>query len=218
MSTSTNVIIDIDKEFDDVFFDEASINRSTANKIKADDPRIKEKLKNSITKYHANKTEEEKKQFSKTSSLAKKQLMIDRPEVIQQRIAQNKTQVNDIKYQEALRAGAKKRNEDGSWKINLLRGQEERNKSETWKSNVKSGHEKRANNGTWKKNCFLAKAYPIVTPDGIHKGLAEANIFYNNLKKFNNGRRWLLEMMKKYPNLYYKISWDEYEEKTGLKR
>jgi hypothetical protein len=48
----TKKIIDIDSAFDDLkdgFFDEASINRRTANKLKANDPTIIAKIKKALT-------------------------------------------------------------------------------------------------------------------------------------------------------------------------
>ena len=184
---------------------DSNVNRGRANRLKANSPEIKQKLSESIKESY---DESLRKKRSVESSKYMKE-WIKNPNNKKKVDERNKNQINDPFYKEKLAIGIAKREADPAYQENRKKALENRSKNDKWKNNVRTAQQNRSPEHI--KNSFRSNAYPIVTPDGVFEGLVDAHEKYNKIRNFNNGRKWVLGMMKKYPELYYKITWEEFD-------
>jgi hypothetical protein len=186
------------------------INRALANKAKADDPTIKEKLSKSIKKSYKDNPDQIKGKLEKLKN-ANEKLFSD-PEYRKKLKEDRQKQAKDPIYLQKLAEGIAKRDANPEYQKARALAFEKRNNNADWKENIKKAQQNRSPEHI--KAAFRSKAYPIVTPDGVFEGLEKAHEAYNKIRSFNNGRKWVLSMMKKEPTKYYKISWEEFDALT----
>ena len=186
-------------------------NYLDANREKANDPEFIKKLSSSIKQSYVDKPEQLKNKLSALKKANEKKF--NDPEYLKNLKIQRQKQAKDPAYLEKLHNGLEKIDRV-EWKEKLLEGQKKRNADTNWKKNISLAQQEKRKDPIFVQKMFRTKAYAIKTPDTILNGLDQGHLFYNKLKNFNNGRKWLLGMMKKYPNEYYKISWEEYDKLT----
>ena len=184
-------------------------NYVAANREKAKDKNILKKLSVSISNYWENLSIEERIELGKKQSQVQKELLEKNPELKKNHIKRNQNQIYDPKYKTALVKGIEKRDADPTYKNKMKEVYKKRDLNNDWKNNIKKAQQNRSPEHI--KNSFRSNAYPIITPDGVFEGLNDAHQAYNKIKNFNNGRKWILGMMKKDPENYYKISWEEFD-------
>jgi hypothetical protein len=186
---------------------ETNWNYVDANRQKAKDKTVMAKISGSLKEYYKDNKDAK---IEKANCLKKtnKILMAD-PEYRKKLKQQRQQQANDPNYKNKLMEGVKRRESDPEYKKIRKNMIEKRSKNTQWKESIKKAQQNRSEEH--KKNLYRTKAYPIVTPYGIFNGLIEAHDKINLIKNFNNGRKWILGMMKKDPTNFYRITWEEYD-------
>jgi len=183
-------------------------NYVSANREKANDPEFRQKLSESIKESYRKNPNQKKIKGQKLKETNKK--LFNDPEYLKNLKIQRQKQAKDPVYLEKLHNGLNKIDRV-EWKEKLLESQKKRNADPNWRKNISLAQQEKRKDPLFVEKMFRTKAYAIKTPDAILNGLDDGHLFYNKLRNFNNGRKWLLGMMKKYPNEYYKISWEEYD-------
>lgn len=186
-------------------------NYVTSAQEKAKNPEFRKKLSSSVKQSYIDKPDQLEKKVSALKKANEKKF--NDPEYLKDLKIKRQQQAKDPVYLEKLKNGLNKIDRK-KWKENLLESQKKRNADPNWKKNISLAQQEKRKDPAFAKKMFRLKAYAIKTPDGIFNGLDEAHIFYNKLRNFNNGRKWILGMMKKDPSNYYKISWEEYDSLT----
>jgi hypothetical protein len=181
MTTTTNKLIDIDREFDDVVFDETKILQRTATLLNHENPEFRKNFLEGRKKYVNNK------EWSELHSNITKKLFEDYDHI--------------KKHQD----GVEKRTQKPEWKISQQKAGEKRKNNPSFKINMKAGKEKsELYQKTFKEKCERFKV-PFMTRHGAFESKKDAGIFYDvDVAMIGY---WI----KKYPNEFYKISKEEYE-------
>lgn len=195
-------------------------NRQAVSKRNAKrDPAYKEKLRQNSLAWA--QSEKGKQHYARTMPKlreAHKEALKD-PEFRKKIKASAQKKANDPKWKEAHAKAMEKRNTDPKWKEAHAKGMEKRSKNKQWRKNMSKSAQKRYDDPKILENYTRAHCQQLETPDGVFVSLKSAGEYYNDLiskqrgKPFRNGKRWVQSMMKKQPDLYYYITWEEYKVK-----
>jgi hypothetical protein len=186
-------------------------NKVTANKER--DPEFKKKISDKVNAWY--KTKAGKKQKIKNAKRLNKSVnkryanMSDQER--QELKLQRQKQAQDPNYKKRLAEGVARREADPEFRKKQLEAIARRNKNPKFLEAVRKGVKKRQENPANREKHLRTFGKPLQTPDGVFTSLVEADDFYNKKRNFRNGRRWIQGMMKKQPDDYYHITWEEYD-------
>lgn len=181
MTTSTNKLIDIDAEFDDVYFDEPSIKKRTASLNKHEDPEFRKKFLDSREKLSNN------------------------PDWAKQHSEITKNLLKDPAHRKKIKESAKKKVENPGWRESQQKAAESRKNNPLWKINNQIGKSNsELYQKSFKEKCERFKI-PFMTRHGAFESKKDAGIFYD--VDVGMISYWI----KIYPDEFYKMTKDEYK-------
>lgn len=186
-----NKIIDIDAEFDGIEFDEKKINHVTGIKQRNTDPVFVQSIKK--------RTESKEWRQANHESVLK---TVQTENWKKNHAEGMKRLATDPVWLKGQKERGQQRSQNQDWKDRKTEASRRLAKDPVWLANTKQAN---------RKNC----ARPVVTPTGVFAALVDAGQAYNQIRNFNNGRKWVINQLKVNPKEFYYITREEYIMLTG---